>query len=72
MFFHGLLGLLLPLLPKRWKLGFYATRKTLMTENFKVRADAETEVLTFLTRENVRALNLEKITFRITDRGFFA
>ena len=29
------------------------------------------EVLAFLARENVRALNLEKIAFRMKDRGFF-
>jgi hypothetical protein len=29
------------------------------------------EVLAFLNRENVRALNLDKIAFRLKDRGFF-
>ncbi len=29
------------------------------------------EVLEFLNRENVRALNLDKIAFRLKDRGFF-
>jgi hypothetical protein len=29
------------------------------------------DVLAFLNRENVRALNLEKIAFRMKDRGFF-
>jgi hypothetical protein len=33
---------------------------------------ADDEVLAFLERENVRALNLEKIAFRMKDRGFFA
>jgi len=28
-------------------------------------------VLTFINRENVRSLNLEKIAFRMKDRGFF-
>jgi hypothetical protein len=29
------------------------------------------EVLAFLTRENVRALNLDRVAFRLKDRGFF-
>jgi hypothetical protein len=32
---------------------------------------SDEEVLAFLDRENVRALNLDKIAFRMKDRGFF-
>ncbi|MBX9585368.1 MAG: hypothetical protein K2X87_34100, partial [Gemmataceae bacterium] len=31
----------------------------------------DAEVLAFLARENVRALNLDKVLFRLKDRGFF-